>query len=174
MNFAPHYANLAFSNGISKSNLNLEIQTALENFLKNEIANLKSKSVTNGSAVLIDNEKMAVIAYAGSHDLGAKFGQNDGVKSSKNVGSTLKPFIYAKALEMGIITPLTNLVDTQLYFNNYTPKNYDENFYGIVSATDALGFSLNIPAVKLNSILGKNSLFHTLQKVNLTEFESEF
>ena len=173
-NHAPHFANLAFANGVKKANLDLQIQMALENFLKNEIANLKSKSVENGSAVLIDNEKMAVIAYAGSHDFNAKFGQNDGVRSSKNVGSTLKPFIYAKALEMGIITPLTKLVDTELYFNAYTPKNYDENFYGIVSATDALGFSLNIPAVKLNSVLGKNSLFHTLQKANLTDFDEAY
>ena len=173
-NNAVHYANLAFTNGVKKANLDLQIQTSLENFLKNEIENLKSKSVANGAAVLIDNEKMQVIAYAGSHDLNAKFGQNDGVKSSKNVGSTLKPFIYAKALEMGIITPKTKLVDTELYFSNYTPKNYDEKFYGIITATDALGFSLNVPAVKLNSILGKNSLFYTLQKANLTDFDEAY
>ncbi|MBP5779585.1 MAG: penicillin-binding protein 1C [Campylobacter sp.] len=173
-NYAPHYANLAFINGVKKANLNLEIQSNLENFIKNEILNLKSKSVANGSAVLIDNEKMAVVAYIGSHDFNAKFGQNDGVKTPKNVGSTLKPFIYAKALETGIITPLTKLVDTQLYFHNYTPKNYDDNFYGIVSATDALGFSLNIPAVKLNSVLGESSLFYLLQKANLTQFSPEF
>ena len=174
INNATHFSNLAFKNGIKNSNLDLEIQKMVELFLKNELEKLKNKNVQNGSAVLIDNENMQVVAYVGSHNFKAKFGQNDGVKSAKNVGSTLKPFIYAKAIEKGIITPLSKLVDTQIYFNQYAPLNYDKRFNGVVTASFALTNSLNIPAVKLNSLLGKNSLFYMLKKADLTEFKNEY
>lgn len=173
-NFAPNFAQIAFKNGISHTNLNLKFQKKLEQLLKFEIEKLSSKNVKNAAAVLIDNKKMQVVAYVASHDLKAKNGQNDGVKSIKNVGSTLKPFIYAKALEKGLITPKSKLVDTQLYYKNYTPKNYFDDFVGIVRAKDALTYSLNIPALKLNSILGEDSLYFMLKRADLTEYDEEF
>lgn len=172
--FAPHYANIAFANKITNSNLDLDLQTNLQRFLANEIANLNDKNVKNGSAVLIDNEKMAVVAYAGSHDFGAIDGQNDGIKSIKNVGSTLKPFIYAKALDNGIITPNSKLIDTKFILPNYTPKNYSDEFMGIISATQALQFSLNIPAVRLNTLLNQDSLYEMLKFADLIEFDKEY
>ncbi|WP_297941619.1 transglycosylase domain-containing protein, partial [uncultured Campylobacter sp.] len=106
------------------SSLDLKTQIALEGFLKSEILSLRDKGVRNGAAVLIDNESMSVIAYVGSHDFSANEGQNDGVRSQKNVGSTLKPFIYAKALEHGLITPSKKLIDAPITFAGYVPRNY--------------------------------------------------
>lgn len=171
--FAPHYANIAFANEITNSNLDLDLQVNLERFLKQEIANLSDKNVKNGSAVLIDNEKMTVVAYVGSHDFDAVDGQNDGVRSLKNVGSTLKPFIYAKALENGLITPKSKLIDTKFILPNYVPKNYNSDFSGIVSANLALQFSLNIPAVRLNTLLEDDSLYEMLKFADLVEFDKE-
>ena len=156
------------------SSLDLKTQIALEVFLKSEILSLRDKGVRNGAAVLIDNESMSVIAYVGSHDFSANEGQNDGVRSQKNVGSTLKPFIYAKALEYGLITPSKKLIDAPITFAGYVPRNYNQSFMGAVSATDALSLSLNIPAVKLNLMLGDDGLYEMLSGVHLAEFSKDY
>lgn len=162
------------SEGKIYSNLDLKTQIALEGFLKSEILSLRDKGVRNGAAVLIDNESMSVIAYIGSHDFSANEGQNDGVRSQKNVGSTLKPFIYAKALEHGLITPSKKLIDAPITFAGYVPRNYNQGFLGAVSATDALSLSLNIPAVKLNLMLGDDGLYEMLSNVHLAEFSKDY
>lgn len=162
------------SEGKIYSNLDLKTQIALENFLKDEILELRSKGVRNGAAVLIDNESMSVIAYVGSHDFSGREGQNDGVRSQKNVGSTLKPFIYAKALEHGLITPSKKLIDAPIIFAGYVPRNYNQGFMGAVSATDALSLSLNIPAVKLNLMLEGDGLYEMLSNVHLAEFSKDY
>nr|WP_314378222.1 transglycosylase domain-containing protein [uncultured Campylobacter sp.] len=162
------------SEGKIYSSLDLKTQIALENFLKDEILELRSKGVRNGAAVLIDNESMRVIAYVGSHDFSANEGQNDGVRSQKNVGSTLKPFIYAKALQHGLITPSKKLIDAPITFAGYVPRNYNQGFLGAVSATDALSLSLNIPAVKLNLMLGDDGLYEMLSNVHLAEFSKDY
>ena len=162
------------SEGKIYSNLDLKTQIALEGFLKSEILSLRDKGVRNGAAVLIDNESMSVIAYVGSHDFSANEGQNDGVRSQKNVGSTLKPFIYAKALQHGLITPSKKLIDAPIIFAGYVPRNYNQGFMGAVSATDALSLSLNIPAVKLNLMLEGDGLYEMLSNVHLTEFSKDY
>nr|WP_299084928.1 transglycosylase domain-containing protein [uncultured Campylobacter sp.] len=162
------------SEGKIYSSLDLKTQIALEGFLKSEILSLRDKGVRNGAAVLIDNESMSVIAYVGSHDLSANEGQNDGVRSQKNVGSTLKPFIYAKALQHGLITPSKKLIDAPIIFAGYVPRNYNQGFMGAVSATDALSLSLNIPAVKLNLMLEGDGLYEMLSNVHLAEFNKDY
>ena len=162
------------SEGKIYSNLDLKTQIALEGFLKSEILSLRDKGVRNGAAVLIDNESMSVIAYVGSHDFSANEGQNDGVRSQKNVGSTLKPFIYAKALQHGLITPSKKLIDAPIIFAGYVPRNYNQGFLGAVSATDALSLSLNIPAVKLNLMLEGDGLYEMLSNVHLAEFSKDY
>ncbi|WP_241517634.1 penicillin-binding protein 1C [Campylobacter blaseri] len=170
---AKAYSLMALKNGKYLTNLNLNFQNKLSNFLKKEMDSLKSKNVKNASALIIDNEKMQVISYINSHDEFAKNGQNDGVKSRKNVGSTLKPFIYSLALDNGLIVPKQELIDTEIYLSSYIPQNYNLKFAGVINASDALRFSLNIPAVKLNNILNDNSLFELLEKASLTEYEKE-
>jgi len=162
------------SEGKIYSSLDLKTQIALEGFLKSEILSLRDKGVRNGAAVLIDNESMSVIAYVGSHDFSANEGQNDGVRSQKNVGSTLKPFIYAKALQHGLITPSKKLIDAPITFAGYVPRNYNQGFLGAVSATDALSLSLNIPAVKLNLMLEGDGLYEMLSNVHLAEFSKDY
>ncbi|MDA3061664.1 MULTISPECIES: transglycosylase domain-containing protein [unclassified Campylobacter] len=155
------------------SNLNKTYQLTLENFLKSRINDLAKFGVKNGSAILIDNEKMAVVAYAGSHDFGGFLGQNDGIVWAKNVGSTLKPFIYARALEEGLITPRRELIDAPISFKNYSPRNYNLGFMGVISANDALGYSLNIPALKLLLSLGDDGLYELLLRANLAPYSKE-
>ncbi len=67
----------------------------------------------------------------------------------RSPGSTLKPFIYGLAFEAGLAHPETLIEDRPTRFGTYTPENFDEDFHGTVTIRQALGNSLNIPAVKV-------------------------
>ena len=171
---ASDYANVAFKNQISKASLDLNLQKDILKILKDAMFLLKAKNANNAAAVVIDNKKMSVVAFIGSHDERARDGKNSALNMKRNTGSTLKPFIYSLALDSGLITPNSQLIDTQIYVNEYVPKNFSNDFLGLVSAKDALNFSLNIPVINLDLKLKDNSLYELLEKVNLVDENKEF
>ena len=171
---ASDYANVAFKNQISKVSLDLNLQKDMLKILKDAMFLLKAKNANNAAAVVIDNKKMSVVAFIGSHDERARDGKNSALNMKRNTGSTLKPFIYSLALDSGLITPNLQLIDTQIYLNEYVPKNFSNDFLGLVSAKDALNFSLNIPVINLDLKLKDNSLYELLEKVNLVDENKEF
>ena len=171
---AGDYANVAFKNQISKASLDLILQKDMLKILKDAMFSLKAKNANNAAAVVIDNKKMSVVAFIGSHDERARDGKNSALNMKRNTGSTLKPFIYSLALDSGLITPNSQLIDTQIYLNEYVPKNFSNDFLGLVSAKDALNFSLNIPVINLDLKLKDNSLYELLEKVNLVDENKEF
>lgn len=171
---AGDYANVAFKNQISKASLDLNLQKDMLKILKDAMFSLKAKNANNAAAVVIDNKKMSVVAFIGSHDEHARDGKNSALNMKRNTGSTLKPFIYSLALDSGLITPNLQLIDTQIYLNEYVPKNFSNDFLGLVSAKDALNFSLNIPVINLDLKLKDNSLYELLEKVNLVDENKEF
>ena len=171
---AGDYANVAFKNQISKANLDLNLQKDMLKILKDAMFSLKAKNANNAAAVVIDNKKMSVVAFIGSHDERARDGKNSALNMKRNTGSTLKPFIYSLAFDSGLITPNSQLIDTQIYVNEYVPKNFSNDFLGLVSAKDALNFSLNIPVINLDLKLKDNSLYELLEKVNLVDENKEF
>ena len=171
---ASDYANVAFKNQISKASLDLNLQKDMLKILKDAMFSLKVKNANNAAAVVIDNKKMSVVAFIGSHDERARDGKNSALNMKRNTGSTLKPFIYSLALDSGLITPSSQLIDTQIYLNEYVPKNFSNDFLGLVSAKDALNFSLNIPVINLDLKLKDNSLYELLEKVNLVDENKEF
>ena len=171
---ANDYANVAFKNQISKVSLDLNLQKDMLKILKDAMFSLKAKNANNAAAVAIDNKKMSVVAFIGSHDERARDGKNSALNMKRNTGSTLKPFIYSLALDSGLITPNSQLIDTQIYVNEYVPKNFSNDFLGLVSAKDALNFSLNIPVINLDLKLKDNSLYELLEKVNLVDENKDF
>ena len=171
---ASDYANVAFKNQISKASLDLNLQKDMLKILKDAMFSLKAKNANNAAAIVIDNKKMSVVAFIGSHDERARDGKNSALNMKRNTGSTLKPFIYSLAFDSGLITPNSQLIDTQIYVNEYVPKNFSNDFLGLVSAKDALNFSLNIPVINLDLKLKDNSLYELLEKVNLVDENKEF
>lgn len=164
---AYHFSNIAFKNKIIYTKLDLDLQDYIENQANNLMSRLSAKKANNLSAVVIDNVNMEVVAYVGSHNLRSKNGFNDGVMAKKSVGSILKPFIYAKAIDSGLITPKQKLVDTNVFFGTYSPKNFFNDFLGKITASEALNFSINTLAVFLNNKLGNDSLYELLKKAEL-------
>ena len=108
---------------------------------------------------------MDVLAQIGSADFfnSEIQGQVDGTRAPRSPGSTLKPFVYALALEQGLIHPLSILSDAPHSFGDYDPENFDREFVGPIRACDALARSRNLPAVELASQLHHPTLYEFLR-----------
>lgn len=154
--------------------LDLKLQTALEKTLENEIARRKSIGITNAAAILINYKTMDILSYIGSANYFDKsiYGENDGVRARRSPGSTLKPLIYATAVDMGYIHSMTLLKDAKINFGVYAPENSDSEYYGPVLAKDALTHSRNIPAINLLRQIGIRNFYNVLQESGVSNLKS--
>ena len=143
------------------TSLNLPLQTLMEKMITHDLQKSKVLGIHNAAAMLVDTRTMEIKALVGSGNYfhAEICGQVDGTKAKRSPGSSLKPFIYALALDQGIIHPYTVLKDTSCSFNGYNPENFDQDFMGPLKAKEALILSRNVPAVHLASQL-KNPDFH--------------
>jgi penicillin-binding protein 1C len=128
--------------------------------------------------MLVDSRNMEVKALIGSGNYfdAAIHGQVNGTRAKRSPGSALKPFIYALALDQGIIHPYTVLKDVPSCFAEYNPENFDRDFLGPLKAKEALILSRNIPAIFLASQLKNPTLYQFLQQaqVRLPKAESTY
>ncbi|RBP46312.1 penicillin-binding protein 1C [Roseimicrobium gellanilyticum] len=153
------------------------IQTALQQRMESIIAQrlgaLTGKHVTHAAAVVLENETGRVIGLAGSRDFFAEDGgQLNGAWVPHSPGSALKPFTYLLALERGS-TPATILADLPIEYATptgiYRPENYNKKFYGPITLREALGNSLNIPAVRaLQQLGGEKVLCEELKSLGIS------
>ncbi len=111
---------------------------------------------TSAAALVVEHRELAVRAYVGSADFldNDRFGHVDMVRAHRSPGSTLKPFLYAFAMEEGLIHSESLLMDAPFTFGGYRPANFTRHFSGPVGAAEALRRSLNVPAVDLLDRLG--------------------
>jgi len=156
---------------IIKTNLDIEAQSVLQQLTKNYVRRLKGFQIENASVMVINNETMAVEAYIGSADFqNAKDGgQVDGIRSVRSPGSTLKPLVYAKGFDRGLLTPKYVLQDVPLNYGGYAPLNFDKTFRGTVTTEDALALSLNVPAVWILNQLTPKTLINTLKQARFQQ-----
>jgi penicillin-binding protein 1C len=108
------------------------------------------------AAMVMDNATLEVLAYAGSADFSDKerFSDIDMARAARSPGSALKPFLYAFAMDEGLIHSESLLADVPQSFSGYEPGNFQESFNGPVSVSEALVKSLNVPAVEVLEQLG--------------------
>ena len=91
-------------------------------------------------------------------------GQVNGLLGRRSPGSALKPFIYALAIDEGLIHPRTMLKDTAIRIAAYNPENFDHDFLGPIDATSALVRSRNVPAIEVANMLPPPGLYGFLQE----------
>ncbi|HUB67498.1 MAG TPA: penicillin-binding protein 1C [Candidatus Methylacidiphilales bacterium] len=144
--------------------LDLQLQNLAERQVAQYLAMRRIDGFKNASVLLIDYPTMEVRAAVGSADFYRTDiqGQVDGLHARRSPGSALKPFIYALALDEGLIQPDTLLKDAPASFDGYDPENFDHNFAGPIRARDALIQSRNVPAVDLESRLDPSRNLYTL------------
>lgn len=173
-NLAPHLARrlLADKEKIISS-IDKKIQIKFEEKAKEYSYKLQQKGIKNLAILLADTKTNKVLAYVGSNDFYdfASFGQVDGVIAKRSVGSTLKPLLFAFAIDEGLIVPESLMLDVPTYFSNFAPQNANKKYHGFVSAKESLQKSLNIPFVSLLSEYGYEKFFYKLK--DILDFEDE-
>lgn len=177
---APHFvtevlANSPADNDHIVTSLNLRFQQVIERTTRRYVARKANLGVHNAAVLLVDSRDMGVKAMLGSADFHDHkiAGEINGIETKRSPGSTLKPFIYALALDQGLIHPATVLKDVPRSFGSYNPENFDNDFAGPITAKEALILSRNIPAVTLADQLKHPTLYEFLQQAGITHLKSE-
>jgi penicillin-binding protein 1C len=158
-----------------RSTLDLRLQALAEERVDAHLRRFRAKGIDNAAVLLVDRRDMSVRALVGSADFfdARIHGQVDGSAGKRSPGSTLKPFLYALALDQGVLHPATVLRDVPTAFGPYTPENFDGRFLGPVTAQDALIRSRNIPAVWVSSQLQQPTFYDFLRQAGVSRMASE-
>ena len=148
---------------VVRSTLDPELQALVENMLLDRTGVLPPR--VSIAALVMENSTLAVRAYAGSADFAdaKRYAHVDMVRGVRSPGSALKPFLYALALDDGLIHSESLLIDAPQSFGGYQPGNFQAAFSGPVSASEALQRSLNVPAVDLLDRVGPARFAATLR-----------
>ena len=150
-NWAYHYVERCPRGVRTRSSIRLTLQKAVEAAVDRRSDDLAREGVADMAAVVMDNATGEIIAYVGNASPGRERPgvQVDIASAPRSTGSILKPFLYAAALEEGVILPRTLLPDIPVNLGGFAPQNFDRQYYGAVHADEALARSLNVPAVFL-------------------------
>ena len=151
------------------TNLDLNAQRILE---KNVKESIPDTSEIEASAVMMNPNTGAIIALLGGKNYN-KSSYNRVISSKRQVGSTMKPYLYYAALENGFTSSSAFTSEkTTFTFSNqepYSPSNYN-NVYGNkpISMGTAIAYSENIYAVKTHLFLGEDALINVARRVGIT------
>ena len=151
------------------TNLDFSAQKNLENSINSSI---NDNDLIQVSSVMMNPETGGIIALIGGRDY-EKSSYNRAIQSKRQVGSTMKPYLYYAALESGFTTSSAfTSEETTFTFSNqddYSPKNYN-NKYGNrpISMAAAVAYSENIYAVKTHLFLGDDALINVARRVGIT------
>lgn len=152
-----------------QSTINYQYQDLLHRQLNRYSQNLSRNEIHNAAAIVVDNESGAMLAYVGNSDYTQMHNNSvDVIQASRSSGSILKPLLYAAMLDDGSILPRTLVPDYPLFFDGFTPENYNLAYDGAVPADEALSRSLNIPFVYLLQQYGVEKFHHVLNHLGFT------
>lgn len=148
--------------------LDIEAQTALEESINKNV----TTDEIQASAITMNPNNGEILALVGGRDY-AKSEFNRATNSVRQVGSTMKSFLYYSALENGFTssTAFTSEQTTFTFSNNstYSPKNANEIYGNIpISLATAISYSDNIYAVKTHMFLGEETLVNMAKRLGIT------
>jgi penicillin-binding protein 1C len=165
---ASHYARYLGkkSPGQVKTTLDAGLQEFTQQALQRHLKELLNRQVEDGAALILDRSSGEVLAWVGSSGTLSDAAQVDFVLAKRQAGSTLKPFLYAQAIEERRLSAASLIDDRPVNLSTaaglYVPRNYEQQYAGPVSARTALASSLNIPAVRVAVMLTPEKVFQTL------------
>ena len=152
--------------GTVRTTLDLDLQATTERLVRSHLSALNRHDIRQAAVVVLENATGAIRAMVGSENYAAS--QINGATEPRSCGSTLKPFVYLDAIDKRLLTAASLLPDTpdaiRGEYADYDPQNYNHHYLGPVRLREALGCSLNVPAVFALSRLGARPAFYQLQK----------
>jgi len=164
-----------------RTTLDADLQRTAQQILDQQLRSLHPRQVENGAVLVVDHQTNEILAWVVGHSnqspaAGTEF---DAVRTPRQPGSTLKPFVYALALSRDW-TPATLIDDSPMTvpvgMGLHAYHNYSRVHYGPVSLRDALANSLNVPAVKAVRYVGAEDFLATLHALGFESLDrhSEF
>ena len=168
---APHFVDAVVARnaglrGPANTTLDLDLQTTIERLVRSHLSALNRHDISQAAVVVVENATGAIRAMVGSENYATS--QINGATLPRSCGSTLKPFVYLDAIDKRQLTAASLLPDTpdaiRDEYADYDPQNYNHRYLGPVRLREALGCSLNVPAVFALSRLGARPAFYHLQK----------
>ena len=154
--------------------IDTDIQGIVEETFKNTKLFPESEEDANGilqpeaAVIVIENGTGEIKAVMGGRSEKVRRGLNRATQSLRQPGSTIKPLaVYAPALDNGY-TAGTVIDDAPVIFGNFKPRNYSNNFKGLITAREALQHSINVVAVKVLQDVGIQRSMEYLEKFGIT------
>lgn len=152
------------------TNLDMDSQKALNNSIKEQMQNQDKLQV---ASLVAEPKSGKVLALIGGKDY-KKSEYNRVTQAKRQVGSTIKPFLYYSALENGLTASSTFTSEKTTFIvgngKTYSPKNYKEKYANKdITMAAAIAYSDNIYAVKTHLFLGEDELVNILNRVGITE-----
>ena len=153
----------------------IKIYTTMDSDAQNlleEQVELKKKDELQVAGILMNPNDGGILALVGGTDYNSSQ-YNRAISARRQVGSTMKPFLYYSALESGFTSASSFISEkTTFSFSNntkYTPKNYNDKYAnGPLSMGAAIAYSDNVFAVKTHLFLGENNLVSIANRVGIT------
>lgn len=147
---------------IMRTTLDTRLQRAAEDALDWVFENKVKPGSLAQAAIVVMSADGAVRGMVGGRKIALAGSFNRATQASRQTGSSFKPFVYAAALDLGW-SPEDYVEDTQLTINipgsgPWTPQNYDREFHGMITLTEALRESRNIPAVRVSEMVGRDAV----------------
>lgn len=154
---------------VIRTSLDLELQRTVQGFAYEAVLVASEQGAENAAVLVVDRATREVLAYIGSTSWtdAARHGAIDYARVLRSPGSTLKPFIFALGLDLGVITPATVMDDLHRAAGGI--GNADHRFLGPLLPRVALANSRNVPAVNLLDEIGLNEGFRLLADAGLAD-----
>lgn len=181
---APHFVQMLQAEArldagaTTQTTLDATLQQDVEGLVRNHLAHLAGHSVDNAAVLVVDNATGDVLTYVGSADFdnASIAGQVDLVRSPRQPGSTLKPFVYGLAFA-NTLTPHQLVADVPVEFAEggggvYAPRNFHRGFEGPIPAREALAASLNVPVIRIAAELPAGALLTHLHELGFASLSN--
>lgn len=163
-------------NGHLRTTLDSALQLTVQSILDSRLKDLKDRGAKNGAVLIVDHRRNEILAWvnSGAHldDVAASW--FDAVTTPRQPGSALKPLLYALALERGWTaatlvddSPLSESIGRGLHAYH----NYSRVHYGPLRVREALGNSLNIPAVRAIQFVGVAEFLDCLHQLGIRSLQ---
>jgi penicillin-binding protein 1C len=176
---APHLAErlLHGESGFARCTLDRELQHFAVDTLHRQIIDVRDRRVDDGAVIVVENSTGEVWAYVGGAGDLSDAPDFDAIRAPRQPGSTLKPFLYALAVDQHLLTAASLIEDTPLELPEqrgiYRPLDYDREFRGLVSMRTALASSLNVPAVRTADMVGVEIFTDRLRQLGFSGLVEE-
>lgn len=155
------------------TSLDLKTQEMAQKIITDEVESSEYLNFSNAGALITNPKNGDILAMVGGKDYFNPNGGNYNVTTAlRQPGSTIKVITYSAALLNGF-TAATGIQDTPVSFAAngsppYSPVNYDGKFRGTVTLRNALGNSINIPAVKTLNQVGIKTMVDLSKKMGVS------